>query len=108
MGDWSKSEAIRDMPVTSSVTSCVKDSETGELVVRGYAWSGGGRKILRVDLTSDQGKTWSLRTILPRTRPGILDTGAGHCGRAGWLLGPRSGARLWTVHTMFNLRLLPI
>ena len=41
----------QDMPVTSSVTSCTKDPLTGELIVRGYAWSGGGRKILRVDLT---------------------------------------------------------
>ena len=46
------------MPVTSSVTSCTTDPATGELIVKGYAWSGGGRKILRVDLTSDGGKTW--------------------------------------------------
>lgn len=24
----------------------------------GYAWSGGGRKIIRVDVTNDKGKTW--------------------------------------------------
>lgn len=26
--------------------------------VKGYAWSGGGRGIVRVDVTADGGKTW--------------------------------------------------
>lgn len=43
--DWSKSEAIQDMPVQSAITSCARDTATGELLVQGYAWSGGGRKV---------------------------------------------------------------
>jgi len=57
--DFSKSEAIQDMPVTSSITSHSVDPDTGDLLLRGYAWSGGGRKVLRVDLTPDGGKTWT-------------------------------------------------
>jgi sulfite oxidase len=29
----------------------------------GYAWSGGGRKIVRVDITCDQGKTWTTAKL---------------------------------------------
>lgn len=31
-----------------------------EVTVRGYAWSGGGRGIVRVDVSSDGGKTWHV------------------------------------------------
>ena len=29
----------------------------------GYAWSGGGKRIVRVDVTSDQGKTWHVADL---------------------------------------------
>merc|ERR1712112_258788 len=29
------------------------------VIVTGYAWAGGGRKIIRVDLTGDGGNTWT-------------------------------------------------
>jgi len=77
--DWSKSEAIQDMPVTSSVTSCTTDPATGELIVKGYAWSGGGRKILRVDLTTDGGKTWV-------TAENVSQDTARHPRHYGWTL----------------------
>ena len=65
----------------------------------GYAWAGGGRRILRVDLTGDGGKTWTqahtLRSVLflrrfppkkAKLNPGKIaqdlhDTGAGRSGR---------------------------
>ena len=35
-----------------------------ELVsVRGVAWSGGGREVIRVDVSSDGGKTWNTATV---------------------------------------------
>lgn len=30
----------------------------GEFEVMGYAWSGGGRGIIRVDVSADGGETW--------------------------------------------------
>ena len=67
------------MPVTSSIASCKKDPETGDLLLSGYAWSGGGRKILRVDLTPDGGKTWTQAHTL------VQDT-ARHPRHWGWTL----------------------
>ena len=80
------------MPVTSSVTSCTKDPATGELIVKGYAWSGGGRKILRVDLTSDMGKTWVTADTM------VQDT-ARHPRHYGWTLWEgrvAPGAEVWS------------
>lgn len=60
--DFSKAPAIQEMPVVSAI--CVPEPlETvkvvnGKINVKGYAWSGGGRKIIRVDVTNDHGKTW--------------------------------------------------
>lgn len=34
------------------------------IFVTGYAWSGGGRKIIRVDVTADQGKTWHIADLV--------------------------------------------
>lgn len=49
------------MPVTSAICNPVpgKSLKEGQTVeVKGYAWSGGGNRIIRVDLTTDGGKTW--------------------------------------------------
>jgi len=67
--EWDKAASIQEMPVTSSICSPsagaeVKRLPDGTVRVSGYAWSGGGRKILRVDLTSDGGKTWTTADIV--------------------------------------------
>lgn len=60
--DFSKSPAIQEMPVVSAIcdpqNSDVVKVENGKIQVKGYAWSGGGRKIIRIDVTNDKGKTW--------------------------------------------------
>ncbi|CAL1682132.1 unnamed protein product [Lasius platythorax] len=60
--DFSKSPAIQEMPVISAIcdpqNSDVVEIKNGKIQVKGYAWSGGGRKIIRVDVTNDNGKTW--------------------------------------------------
>lgn len=33
------------------------------LYLLGYAWSGGGQKIIRVDVTADNGKTWFVADL---------------------------------------------
>jgi sulfite oxidase len=39
---------------------------------RGYAWSGGGRDIIRVDVSADEGTSWTPATLkkLPQSKPG--------------------------------------
>ncbi|XP_076066084.1 sulfite oxidase isoform X2 [Oratosquilla oratoria] len=61
--DFKKSPAIQELPVISGICDPVegekiKVNEEGKVKVRGYAWSGGGRKIIRVDVSADGGKTW--------------------------------------------------
>ncbi|KAL7050558.1 hypothetical protein ACKWTF_004122 [Chironomus riparius] len=62
--DFSKAPAIQHMPVTSAICSPnpdhheIKFTADGKMEVKGYAYSGGGNKIIRVDVTWDQGKTW--------------------------------------------------
>ncbi|KAK4276776.1 hypothetical protein QN277_014884 [Acacia crassicarpa] len=38
-------------------------------VLRGYAYSGGGRKVTRVEVTMDSGETWSLATLEHAEKP---------------------------------------
>eukprot|EP00889_Picochlorum_renovo_P003723 jgi/Picre1/30753/NNA_006114.t1 len=63
--DWTSSPAIQSMPVTSAITYpapgfCVERDGDDDLTVtvKGYAWSGGGNGIIRVDVSTDDGKTW--------------------------------------------------
>ena len=60
--DFKKAPAIQELPVTSAIcypSDGSKFSYDEEKVnVKGYAYSGGGRGIIRVDLSNDGGKTW--------------------------------------------------
>ncbi|KAI8836105.1 Oxidoreductase, molybdopterin-binding domain-containing protein [Chytridium lagenaria] len=66
---YEASESIQEMPVQSAVLSpkegdVVKIADT--VAVEGYAWSGGGRGIVRVDVSADGGKTWHDATVLKK------------------------------------------
>jgi sulfite oxidase len=65
--DWSKAPAIQEMPVTSAILVPAPDSTIpiGEdtVTVKGYAVAGGGREIVRVDVSADGGKTWQAATL---------------------------------------------
>ena len=37
--------------------------------VAGYCYTGGGRKVIRVEISTDGGETWSLTTITKRETP---------------------------------------
>ena len=56
--------SIQELPVQSAILEpsdgyvLTEDDKNDGLVIRGYAWSGGGRGIVRVDVTLDGGKTW--------------------------------------------------
>jgi sulfite oxidase len=62
--DGSKVPSIQELPVQSSITEPAPNSVASDFVpVKGYAWSGGGRAINRVDLTTNNGKTWTQATL---------------------------------------------
>lgn len=78
--DWDSAPSIQEMPVQSAITSLrnisphsTKDRnllqvyglEEDSIAVEGYALSGGGRKIVRVDISADNGRTWQQAEILP-------------------------------------------
>lgn len=72
--DFTKSPAIQALPVNSAICSPqngekVKVSADGYITVRGYAWSGGGHKIIRVDLTGNQGKDWHVAQLEQENEP---------------------------------------
>jgi len=54
--------SLQEYPVQAAICSPLDgstvDVEDGEVTVRGYALSGGGRGIQRVDVTVDGGRTW--------------------------------------------------
>lgn len=65
---WEKSPAIQNMPVTSAICTPVngekvKVNKNGCVELKGYAWSGGGNRIVRVDITTDEGKTWHVADL---------------------------------------------
>ena len=46
--------------ITSPEKGRTSKIEGGAVEVKGWAWSGGGRGIVRVDVTADGGKTWQV------------------------------------------------
>ncbi|KRX65548.1 putative sulfite oxidase, mitochondrial, partial [Trichinella sp. T9] len=60
--NFSTVQAIQELPVQSAICSPAENSSfprgTKTIAVKGYAWSGGGRDILRVEVSADNGNTW--------------------------------------------------
>jgi sulfite oxidase len=60
--DFSSAPAMQEFPIQSGITShdngATISGEDGFIVLKGFAWSGGGRKIIRVDISTDGGATW--------------------------------------------------
>ncbi|KAL7807496.1 Oxidoreductase, molybdopterin-binding domain-containing protein [Trichoderma aethiopicum] len=79
--DWESAPAIQELPVQSAITgvklgdwkkpgeSTSSDSPAKEVALDGYAYSGGGRSVIRVDVSLDDGKTWSQADLLPDEAP---------------------------------------
>lgn len=67
--DWSSAPAIQESNVQSAICSprpgTNVEGPTDSLEVKGYAFSGGGRKIIRVDVSADGGKTWTTAELEP-------------------------------------------
>ncbi|CAG2102832.1 unnamed protein product [Medioppia subpectinata] len=61
--DFNSAPAIQELPIQSAIcepregqTVALDANRTIQL--SGYAWSGGGRKVIRVDVTADEGVNW--------------------------------------------------
>lgn len=78
--DWDAAPAIQETPIQSAITSVhrvtadrLKNSKLAQVygleeesvILTGYAFSGGGREIVRVDVSPDDGKTWQQAHLLP-------------------------------------------
>ncbi|TSK16209.1 Sulfite oxidase, mitochondrial [Bagarius yarrelli] len=65
--DFKSAPAIQELPVQSAITNLVDgsliDRDMENINVKGYAWSGGGREIVRVDVSLDGGKTWQVAKL---------------------------------------------
>eukprot|EP00922_Rhytidocystis_sp_ex-Travisia-forbesii_P054159 GHVS01080342.1.p1 GENE.GHVS01080342.1~~GHVS01080342.1.p1 ORF type:complete len:634 (-),score=108.57 GHVS01080342.1:313-2214(-) len=61
--DWRRAPSIQEYPVQSGICfpqdGTQLDTDQDAVTVRGYAWSGGGRAIIRVDVSIDGGTTWN-------------------------------------------------
>jgi len=60
--DYNKATSIQELPVVSTISHPLPNTtlvrEDGKVEVKGYAWSGGGRDIIRVDVSADGGENW--------------------------------------------------
>ncbi|KAM9813858.1 sulfite oxidase, mitochondrial [Neosynchiropus ocellatus] len=65
--DFKSAPAIQELPIQSAITTpvdgAVVDRSEEEVTVKGYAWSGGGREVVRVDVSLDGGKTWHVAQL---------------------------------------------
>ncbi|KAI1474164.1 Oxidoreductase, molybdopterin-binding domain-containing protein [Daldinia eschscholtzii] len=80
--DWDKYKAIQVMPITSAITrtrlkplekaygesTSVSTTESSVVQIEGYAYSGGGREIQRVDISFDGGETWDQAQLVDDTK----------------------------------------
>ncbi|KAI9328078.1 Oxidoreductase, molybdopterin-binding domain-containing protein [Obelidium mucronatum] len=72
--DYATSQSIQELPVQSCVT-VPQQNDSVEIVdgkvtgIKGYAWSGGGRGIIRVDVSIDGGKTWTDAVLTKPNQP---------------------------------------
>ncbi|MDP2437015.1 MAG: molybdopterin-dependent oxidoreductase, partial [archaeon] len=66
--DYAQTVAIHDMPITSAICTpapgALFDADTTEIEMTGFAFSGGGRRILRVDVSADGGQTWESAQLV--------------------------------------------
>ncbi|XP_049588638.1 sulfite oxidase, mitochondrial [Syngnathus scovelli] len=65
--DFKSAPAIQELPIQSAITvpadGAVVPRAGEEVTVKGYAWSGGGREVVRVDVSLDGGKTWQVARL---------------------------------------------
>lgn len=68
--DFSSAPSIQEMPVLSAICTHEVDRERGEVSMKGYAWSGDGKEIIRVDVSADGGSSWTGAHLLKKEAAG--------------------------------------
>jgi len=67
--DYDAVPAIQELPVQSSICETfflpAEEHSPRSIISRGFAWSGGGRGIIRVEVSADGGQTWHSAKISP-------------------------------------------
>ncbi|TRY92039.1 hypothetical protein DNTS_034916 [Danionella cerebrum] len=65
--DFKSAPAIQELPIQSAITHPAEGTSVNlsdeEVTVKGYAWSGGGREVVRVDISIDGGNTWHVAKL---------------------------------------------
>lgn len=65
--------SIQNQPVTSMVCDPLNEGSVkiidGKIKLKGYAYSGAGAKIIRVDVTLDKGETWHTAELIQDDSP---------------------------------------
>ena len=61
--DWDEAQAIQETPVQSAITNIIREKSGEDTTVQGFAFSGGGRGIVRVDVSADGGRTWKQASL---------------------------------------------
>lgn len=61
--NFEEAPSIQEMPVISAICKHEMDVTSGEVSLSGYAWSGDGKAIVRVDVSADGGKTWGAAVL---------------------------------------------
>lgn len=61
--DFSSAPSIQEMPVVSAICKHEVDRSKRSVVMEGYAWSGDGKAIIRVDVSTDGGESWTAATL---------------------------------------------
>ena len=73
--DWSSAPPVHEMPVSSAICEPAPGTRVplsdGTVTVKGWAWSGGGQAVIRVDVSPDGGRSWLAARLLPA--PGAPD-----------------------------------
>jgi sulfite oxidase len=112
--DFADAVSIQELPVTSAICSpppgaVVDASEQDYVSVQGYAFSGGGRKIIRVDVSANGGRTWHsaklVRSVHDEDVPlhphdfgaNEADSDAARMVAAAYLASPDSNRYAWTL-----------
>jgi sulfite oxidase len=71
--DYKTAPAIQDLPIQSAITipapNTVLEDGAQDVTVSGYAWAGGGRGIVRVDVSADGGKNWTTASLQRPDQP---------------------------------------